>query len=102
MPPLLRTSYLCGITLMSSKWAVTRPLLVCESFGVQAVPVLLPKAHFLSAMLPRLLHFSSFRQARLGHGEISATEYKSMAGNGQHFASIGSVLVLSVMGFAPC
>lgn len=101
-PPLLRRSSLCGITLMSSKVQVTRPLLVCESFGVQAVPVLLPKSHFLSALLPRLLRFASFRQTRLGQGEVSMTEYKSMAGNGQHLASIGSVLVLSVMGFATC
>eukprot|EP00974_Lingulodinium_polyedra_P001286 123312-Lingulodinium_polyedra.AAC.1 len=97
---LLRTGQLFGVTTSPKqcKRVINRPMLMCEMFGVQGLPVLLPRVHPLTSLLPKRLRFSMLRAAAAGKGRISEVALKSMAGNGQHISSIGCALVLTLLG----
>lgn len=95
MPALLRKSKLYAVMeskIEQRRWE--RPVTIEELFAAQGVPTLLPKRHPLTAMLPKLLRFNHTQSSLLGRGRITETEYRSMAGNGQHTSSVGSMLLL--------
>lgn len=95
MPALLRKSKLYAVMESRNKhrrWE--RPVMIEELFAAQGVPTLLPKTHPLTSLLPKLLRFNHTQASLIGKGRITESEYRSMAGNGQHTSSVGSMLLL--------
>ena len=100
VPALLRNSCLVAVLARTSEesgieWE-RKPMLMCEEFGVQAIPTLLPSTHYLTSLLPRKLRFSALRSATRKESSIREREYRSMAGNGQHAANIGAALLIVI------
>lgn len=96
-PALLRGSWPVAVVPKSKK---RRPILMCEEFAIQGIPVLLPRNHFLTTMLPAKLRYSQLRASLHGTNSITEKEYRSMAGNGQHAACIGSCLLVALAALA--
>ena len=99
-PSMLRRSYMYGRRVNgrpNSTNEVNRIMVLEEHFATEILPVLLPHTHPLTQILPSLLRYRATSTCK----DISASTYKSMAGNGMVLPAVGAVLLLSLLGVEP-
>lgn len=76
---------------------ISRLMTPYEYLAAQGLPVLLPKKHKLTSILPKQLSFGS---AYSGRGPPTAM-LSSLSGNGMHLAQVGLCLVWCLLGCSP-
>jgi site-specific DNA-cytosine methylase len=76
---------------------IDRPLLGYESYGAHGYPVLLPAAHPLTKLLPRLLSVRAMVDKTAPNDKTS----KRFVGNGMHLSQVGLAVACALFGVVP-